>query len=139
MGADEISGYLNVFIGFLALAFTLQKGGHVRVDIVSSRLPQKVRNILDILTDVLALILVGQLILTAWYSFKQIVAADERAQTYLLTPLAIPYGIMLFSWILFFAAIFIQLVRFIGEAFGMSKGKTLTGDKTADKEILFTE
>ena len=113
LGVDEISGYLNLLIGMLALAFTLQQGRHVRVDIVTQRLPTRVVRVLEVVTTVLALILLYQFVRTGWYTWMKLMASDERAQTFLRTPLAWPYGFMMLGWALFIIAVVVHLIKAI--------------------------
>ena len=51
---DEVSGYLLVGIVFIALAYTMQHGGHVSITVVVDRLPDKVRRKLQIIVPILA-------------------------------------------------------------------------------------
>lgn len=132
MGADELSGYLNVFIGFLALGYTLDENRHVRVDMVTNRLKPKTRDIIELLTIPLAIILTVQFIKSGWYTWRVILDSDERAQTYLMTPLAIPYGVMLFSWCLFLLAIVVRYLTFIASFF--TRSQHLQDSVTARKE-----
>jgi len=118
LGIDEISGYLNVLIGFLALAYTLQKKGHVRVDIAINRLSHKTKNVLEIVGTILAMILVGQFLRAGGYTWILLIQREERSQTYLQTLLAIPYGFMMAGWALMFLAIIIHLVKVIMEMRG---------------------
>lgn len=111
LGVDEISGYLNALIGFLTLAYTLQEERHVRVDIVAKRLSHKVRSTLEIVTSTLALMLIGQFLRTGWYSWMLLIQSNEHAQTYLRTPLAVPYGFMMLGWVLLFLVILVHLAK----------------------------
>jgi TRAP-type C4-dicarboxylate transport system permease small subunit len=111
LGVDEISGYLNLLIGMLALAFTLRQKRHVRVDIVTQRLPIKVVKVLEVITTLLALVLLAQFMRTGWYTWMKLIGSDERAQTFLRTPLAWPYGFMLLGWTLFIMVILVHLVK----------------------------
>jgi TRAP-type C4-dicarboxylate transport system permease small subunit len=111
LGVDEISGYLNLLIGMLALAYTLQRKRHVRVDIITQRLPANVVKVLEVVTTTLALVLLVQFMWTGWYTWMQLMGADERAQTFLRTPLAWPYGFMLLGWALFIIAVIVHLIR----------------------------
>lgn len=111
LGVDEISGYLNLLIGMLALAYTLKKNRHVRVDIVTQHLPKRVVDVLEVITSVLALMLLAQFLRTGWYSWMQLIASEERAQTYLRTPLAWPYGFMMMGWCLFSLGVIAHLIR----------------------------
>ena len=113
LGVDEISGYLNLLIGMLALAFTLQHKRHVRVDIVTQLLPARVVKILEVVTTVLALILIAQFLRTGLYTWMKLMASDERAQTFLRTPLAWPYGFMMLGWSLFLIAVVVHLIKSI--------------------------
>jgi TRAP-type C4-dicarboxylate transport system permease small subunit len=53
----EVSSYLLLLVIFTATAYTLQTDGHVRVDIITIRLPEKPRTILSIITAFLTLYL----------------------------------------------------------------------------------
>jgi C4-dicarboxylate transporter, DctQ subunit len=109
LGVDELSGYLNVLIGFLALGYALQGGKHVTVDIVTSKLSQRTRTVLYLISSIVAILLVAQLIRTSLYTWILLIARDERAQTYLRTPLSIPYGFMVLGWVIFFLALLVEL------------------------------
>lgn len=53
--ADEVSAYLLVTITFLPLAYTLQTEKHIRVDVFTTRLSQKARNLLELVTSIMGL------------------------------------------------------------------------------------
>jgi TRAP-type C4-dicarboxylate transport system permease small subunit len=113
LGVDEISGYLNLLIGMLALSFTLQQDRHVRVDIVIKWLPARVQMITEVVVTILALILLSQLMYTNWYTWIKLITADERAQTFLRTPIAWPYGFMMLGWALLIIAFVVHLIKSI--------------------------
>lgn len=48
-GASEVGVYFIVVVAFLGLGYTQSIGKHVRIDILIMRLPEKARNILDII------------------------------------------------------------------------------------------
>jgi len=52
----EVTSYLLIYIVFLSAAYTLQGGGHVRVDFVLTLLPAKARRPLTVLADLFGLI-----------------------------------------------------------------------------------
>lgn len=52
---EEYTGYWTLIITCLALAYTLRKGGHIRVNVVVERLPPRVRDIMEIFVAVIAL------------------------------------------------------------------------------------
>ena len=58
-GVDEIAGFLQVLVVFWGCAYTFQRGGHIRVDLVTSHLPGPVRAWLRVLTLLLGLAFLG--------------------------------------------------------------------------------
>jgi TRAP-type C4-dicarboxylate transport system permease small subunit len=113
LGVDEISGYLNLLIGMLALSFTLQKERHVRIDIITKRLSERMQMKIEVLAVILALILLSQLMYTSWYTWIKLIATDERAQTFLRTPISWPYGFMMLGWALLIIAFVVHLTKSI--------------------------
>lgn len=55
----EIVGYLMVALVFLALGETMLAGRHIRIDLVASRLPPRLRDIVELLTLTLSLGVAG--------------------------------------------------------------------------------
>jgi C4-dicarboxylate transporter DctQ subunit len=66
-GLFEITEYSLLWITFLAAAWLLKNNGHIRVDIVVSRLNPRLRALINIVTTIICAILFGVL---AWYSGK---------------------------------------------------------------------
>ena len=54
MLADEYSGYFYLGAVFFGLAYTFNEGGHIRINLVTSRLSQNKQRFIDILAGVLA-------------------------------------------------------------------------------------
>ncbi len=73
-GTMELSSYMLALFVLTGLAYTQQMKGHVRVEMVTSRLPEKVRAFLDVITTILCLFIVGVLI---WQGY--ILGIEERA------------------------------------------------------------
>lgn len=102
---EEYTGYWVVFLGYFGLAYALKTGAHIRSDIVTSRLPKKVSNILSIVTGLLALPLVGYLTWRSigWlaYGIEHGAHAVSTLHT-LLWPfyLFVPIGLSLFALVL---------------------------------------
>lgn len=71
-GTLELSSYmLSVFI-LLGLAYTHQVKGHVRVTMFTDRLPEKVSMVLDLITTLLSIFIIGIL---CWQGY--VVAMEE--------------------------------------------------------------
>ena len=64
-GSLEITELMMVFIVFLAFAYVDSKDGHVKVDLVISRLPRKVQPYIDCLDSVISL---GVMAIIVWQS-----------------------------------------------------------------------
>jgi len=54
MLADEYSGYFYLGAVFFGLAYTFNEGGHIRINIVTSRLTKNFQRYIDIFAGVLA-------------------------------------------------------------------------------------
>lgn len=63
----EITEYSLLWITFLAVTWLLKSNGHIRVDIVPSRLSPRNRAILNIITSIICTILFGFI---TWFSIK---------------------------------------------------------------------
>jgi len=64
----EIQWYLYSVVYLAAAGYTLKHDGHVRIDLVSSRLPRRVQAWIDVLGSLLMLLPVSSIIL--WYSWN---------------------------------------------------------------------
>lgn len=53
----DFTGFLLAAASFLALAYTLQAGGHIRINLVTRVLPKRVQHYLELLTVAVALLL----------------------------------------------------------------------------------
>lgn len=47
---EEITGYMMVFIGYMALAYVFKVGGHIEVKFIFNRLTNKAKSILELIT-----------------------------------------------------------------------------------------
>jgi TRAP-type C4-dicarboxylate transport system permease small subunit len=88
--ADEVSCYLLVGITFLGAAYTLVVNGHIRVETFVERLPEKVREWVEFIGDILGF---GFLIIFGVYAFELVWDSYQYvnlSSTLLRTPLYIP-------------------------------------------------
>jgi TRAP-type C4-dicarboxylate transport system permease small subunit len=63
----EVGSFMMVFVVFLAMAYTQRAGAHIRVEFLTSRLPARVRMILDIVASILGVLLYATI---AYQGFK---------------------------------------------------------------------
>jgi TRAP-type C4-dicarboxylate transport system permease small subunit len=65
-GAVELSGYMLAVFILLGVAYTHQMKGHVRISMLVSRLPKRAGYILEIVTTLLSLFIIGILAWQGW-------------------------------------------------------------------------
>ena len=73
----EISSWLLMAFAFLGMGYTLQSGGHVRVTLLTSRLPKRVQNWLNL---VLSVISAGMFSYFTIYLFEGMVSAYQMGE-----------------------------------------------------------
>lgn len=87
----EIVGYLMVALVFLALGDAMLAGSHIRIDLFVSRIPKRLRDILELFTLTLSTGVAG---FFAWHGVKTMLRSYEygRSDAFgaLNTPLYIP-------------------------------------------------
>ncbi|WP_353571349.1 TRAP transporter small permease [Candidatus Albibeggiatoa sp. nov. BB20] len=88
--ANEIAGYCMAGSTFLALAYTLREGGHIRVTMIINHLPQTYSRLLEAFTLAVASLLTGYfayyLTLMVWQTYQY----GEVSQGHIPMPLWIP-------------------------------------------------
>ena len=85
--ANESVTYLCGILAVMGGAYTLQKKGHVKVDIVYNRFPKKVKMVVDILTFPVFLICFIALISVSFDVFHDSLTEKETTGTAWLLPL----------------------------------------------------
>ena len=91
---EEFSGYLLVLVAYLAFAEALKKGRHVRVDLLITFLPDRLRARLDIILSVVGLL---AMIAVTWRSVIMVYRSYIRGVEIpgvLLTPVYLPQIVM---------------------------------------------
>lgn len=96
----EICGFLLAAASFLALAYTLTIGGHIRVGILVERLPAGARRIVETVTGAAAALLagyfayaVGELAMKSW-------RFNDVSYGFVPVPLWLPQAVMAFGLLL---------------------------------------
>jgi TRAP-type C4-dicarboxylate transport system permease small subunit len=87
----EIVGYMMVVLVFFALGETMLAGGHIRIDLFVSRLPKRLRDLLDLITLTLS---TGVAAFFTWHGLGTMLRSYDfgRKDSFgaLKTPLYIP-------------------------------------------------
>lgn len=108
--SDEYGGYA-LAVGLWALAHTLRRGGHVRIDVLLPYLPRSVRAILDYGALAFMALFASVVALYAWRLAIDSLTTDARAMSFLRTPLFAPQALMALGFtVLSLEAIAILLV-----------------------------
>ena len=111
--AFEISGYLLVAIIFLGLAYTLRKGKHIEISVVTNRLSQRARRWLKVATSVIGLAFIGWLF---WFTLQHVITSytfNSVSRTTLRTPIWIMESLLPIGIALLALAIIIETIKLI--------------------------
>ena len=111
--AWEYSAYAMGSAMFCGLAFTLRTGGHIRVSLLASALPQGVSKAIDILCTLVAIGFSGYIGLAlcelAWRSFL----SGSTSPSVTATPLVLPQGLIALGAILLTLQFVARLIRLL--------------------------
>ncbi len=103
--ATEISAYMLVASVSLGLAYTLRERTHIRIDLITSRLPKRLASWLQVVTSFLALIFTSTLLWLTWGQFAISFTLQTTSTTsidMLIWPVQvlIPLGLLIISLLL---------------------------------------
>ncbi|MBI4182939.1 MAG: TRAP transporter small permease [Proteobacteria bacterium] len=110
-GADEISGYAFIIGTTWALAFTLFRKGHIRIDVVYARLPCGAQAALDVLALLALMAYVGPLTYFGVEVLTETLRVGAQANTPLRTALWMPQGLWVVGLVFFCLCLLLVLVR----------------------------
>ncbi|WP_456479092.1 TRAP transporter small permease subunit [Nautilia sp.] len=101
MIADEYSGYFYLAYVFLGLGYTFKENGHIRITIIYSKMPKRIRKIMDFFAGSIALAVVGfvfyRSILLCWESYSYDMLSEGVSETPLyLTQIPMVVGLFIF-------------------------------------------
>ena len=105
-GATEGTELILPYIVFLALSYTLAKGGHVRVSILLMRLDRGPRMVVELIDCIIGMAFFGALTYYAWIHFWE----SFRILEFMMAPVKLPWWVGKFSMPLGFFAIFVQFL-----------------------------
>jgi TRAP-type transport system small permease protein len=116
--ADEISGYLLVVMTFCGAGYSLRSGALLRIEFLLFSLPRRVRAVVDVVYDLLAMAVtavllyeLGRLVWSTW-------ARHMVAATLIETPLWIPQLAMPIGCIILLLAFMLDLRDSVARMFG---------------------
>jgi TRAP-type C4-dicarboxylate transport system permease small subunit len=110
---SDFSGYMLAGATFLALAHTLRAGGHIRVNLVTGRLPERVQFFAEVVVLIIASALVGFI---AWFMIalvRESLHYGDVSTGIIPIALWIPQSVAAFGVALFLVSILHTLVDLI--------------------------
>ena len=114
MIADEYSGYFYLAYVFLGLGYTFKENGHIRITIIYSKMPKKIKKIMDFFAGSVALAVIGFVFYRSILLCLESYNYDMRSEGVSETPLyltQIPMVIGLFFFLLSIIAFLIKVVN----------------------------
>lgn len=100
-GTDEISGYAMAIAAAWGMSFTLLELGHVRIDILRSRMATRGRVLFDLFSMLVLTLTISLIAFQCWPVLAKSIANDSRANTVLETPLWIVQVPWFAGWVWF--------------------------------------
>jgi TRAP-type C4-dicarboxylate transport system permease small subunit len=98
--SDEISSYVLGVAGVWGMAYGLQVGAHVRIDLLINHAGPSLRRALDMLAGGVTMLFAALLAFYAWAQAAEAYELGTRSITVLRAPLAIPQGLIAFGYTL---------------------------------------
>ena len=120
--AEELGGYMLVAITFMGLAYTWKEKGHVRVELLISRFPEKARQRIRFITLIAATIFTIPLIKACYDLLLDSILFSSRSGGWLRTPLVYPQTILIIGAVLLFLQLLAEIIKAI-MAFKKPKGE----------------
>jgi len=136
-GADELSSYALAICISWSLGYALIHKGHIRIDLLYSKLSDKLKSALDVLSLLSMLAFVAPLTYFAYEVFHVSFLRNSTANTPLQTPMWIPQGIWFSGFLAFLVTILIVLVSSLILIFkkDYQGARNIAGASSVEEEI----
>jgi len=87
---EEYSAYLLVVFGAMALAYTFKSGGHIRVDVILSKLSPRARLVVDLCCTIISSFVLVYVVFQSWVYFYGSLSSGQTSMYFSKTPIWIP-------------------------------------------------
>jgi TRAP-type mannitol/chloroaromatic compound transport system permease small subunit len=87
---EEYSAYLLVVFGAMALAHTFKSGGHIRVDLILSKLSPRARLVVDLGCTIISFFVLVYMVVQLWVYFCGSLSSGQTSMYYSKTPVWVP-------------------------------------------------
>ncbi|MDU8913892.1 TRAP transporter small permease [Aestuariicoccus sp. MJ-SS9] len=109
-GTDEISGYVMAIATSWGMGFALLELGHVRIDLLRSRVGARGRALFDLLSMLVLSVTITLIAVRCWPVLERSLTNSSRANTPLETPLALVQAPWMAGWIWFAAMAWLTFI-----------------------------
>lgn len=109
--AEEYGGYILVAIVFIGLAYTWKERSHVRVTLLTDRLPLKAQLALRLITVLIAAVLAGFMVVASWQLVDESLMFGDRSGSWLRTPLAWPQMVLILGSALLLLQLIVEVFK----------------------------
>lgn len=109
--ADEYAVYMLVALSFLGMAYTWQKGGHVRITALADALPKGPAHWLRLVTLIGGFIFTAALVLSSYTFLKDSFELHLKSDTFLRTPLQVPHMTLLIGFSLSLLVLLVEISK----------------------------
>lgn len=109
----DFTGFFLASASFLALAYTLREGGHIRVTLVLGNLPEGIRRLFEVWCVGLATFIAGYFV---WYTARLVHESyvyNDLSAGMIAVPIWIPQSGMLLGLIVLFISLLDEFVRVV--------------------------
>jgi len=87
---EEYAAYLLVVFGSMALAHTFKADGHIRVDLILSKLSPRSKMVVDLCCTLIGFFVLLYLVVQSWDQFYGSLSSGQTSMYYSKTPLWLP-------------------------------------------------
>ena len=108
---DELSGYLVVALVMLGAADALRRGDHISVDLITSRLTKRGKNLVEIWGYIVVLVFSSVLLVSSKQTIDYSVNFEIVSEGYLEVPMWIPQSFLILGGSLVFLVALAKLTR----------------------------
>ena len=108
---DELSGYLVVALVMLGAADALRRGDHISVDLITSRLTNRGKRVVEIWSYIVVLVFSSVLLISSKKTIDYSVNFEIVSEGYLEVPMWIPQSFLILGGSLVFLVALANLVR----------------------------
>lgn len=112
--ADEYGGYMLVAMTCIGLAYTWKERGHVRIELLVRKLPDKAQLWLRLITVIMAAVFALVLIEASYELVSDSYIFGRRSGSWLRTPLLWPQMVLIIGSFLLFVQLIAEVIKAVG-------------------------